>query len=178
VSEIAHLGPVELLTPSAELSLAFFVDVLGMEIEGRDGGSVYLRGWGDYQRYSLVLSESAQPGMAWLGLRASSQAALERRVATVAASGLGEGWSEGARGRGPSYGFRDPDGHRFELYYECDRYEARSSASITSTSWLPTCAPAASSLSRRSATVCTSASNWTTAARLARGLARRSQRTS
>jgi catechol 2,3-dioxygenase len=62
--------------------------------------------------------------MAWLGLRASSQAALERRVATVAASGLGEGWSEGARGRGPSYGFRDPDGHRFELYYECDRYEA------------------------------------------------------
>jgi catechol 2,3-dioxygenase len=123
VSDVAHLGPVELLTPTAERSLAFFVDVLGMEVEGRDGGSVYLRGWGDYQRYSLVLTESAQAGMAWLGLRASSPEALRRRVAAVQASGLGEGWSDGGRGRGPSYRFRDPDGHQFELYYECERYE-------------------------------------------------------
>jgi catechol 2,3-dioxygenase len=123
VSDVAHLGPVELLTPTAERSLAFFVDVLGMEVEGRDGGSVYLRGWGDYQRYSLVLTESAQAGMAWLGLRASSPEALRRRVAAVQASGLGEGWSDGGRGRGPSYRFRDPDGHPFELYYECERYE-------------------------------------------------------
>ena len=76
MSDVAHLGPVELLTPTAERSLAFFVDVLGMEIEGQEGGSVYLRGWGDYQRYSLVLTESAQSGMAWLGLRASSPEAL------------------------------------------------------------------------------------------------------
>ena len=78
MSDVAHLGPVEVLTPEAERSLAFFVDVLGMEIEGRDGGSVYLRGWGDYQRYSLVLTEAAQAGMAWLGLRASSPEALRR----------------------------------------------------------------------------------------------------
>ena len=123
MSEIAHLGPVELLTPSAERSLFFFTDVLGMEIEGRDGGSVFLRGWGDYQRYSLVLTEAPQAGMAWLGLRASSPEALERRVAAVEASGLGEGWIEGGRGRGPSYRFRDPDGHGFQLYYEVERYD-------------------------------------------------------
>lgn len=122
MSEIAHLGPVELLTPKAAESLRFFVDVLGMEVEGQEGQSVFLRGWGDYQRYSLKLTESQTSGMAVLGLRAWSPEALARRVAAVQASGLGEGWTEGDRGRGPSYRFRDPDGHAFELYYETERY--------------------------------------------------------
>jgi catechol 2,3-dioxygenase len=124
MTDIAHLGPVELLTPKAEQTLHFFHELLGMEIEGQEGQSVYLRGWGDYQRYSLKVTESASAGLGFGGLRAWSPAALERRVAAIEAAGLGEGWSEGARGRGPSYRFRDPDGHVFELYYEVDRYEA------------------------------------------------------
>jgi catechol 2,3-dioxygenase len=123
MSDIAHLGPVELLTPVGEESLRFFVDVMGMEVEHQAGASTYLRGWGDYQPWSLKLTEAASSGMGVLGLRASSPAALERRVAAVEAAGLGEGWVDGDRSRGPSYRFRDPDGHRFELYYECDRYE-------------------------------------------------------
>jgi catechol 2,3-dioxygenase len=123
VSEIAHLGPVELLTPRADESLAFFTDVMGMEVEGREGGSVYLRGWGDYQRYSLKLTESDTSGMAVLGLRAWSPEALERRVAAIQAAGLGGGWTGGERGRGPGYRFTDPDGHPFELYFETERYE-------------------------------------------------------
>ncbi len=123
MSEIAHLGPVELLSPKAEESLRFFVDVLGMEVEGQDGRSVYLRGWGDYQRYSLKLTESDTSGMALLGLRAWSPEALERRVAAVRAAGLGGAWLDSAdRGRGRGYRFSGPDGHPFELYYEVDRY--------------------------------------------------------
>jgi catechol 2,3-dioxygenase len=123
MSELAHLGPVELLTPAEEGSLAFFVEVMGMEIEAQDGPSTYLRGWGDYQRWSLKLTASETSGMGVLGLRAWSPEALDRRVAAVEASGLGEGWTDGDLGRGPSYRFRDPDGHRFELYYECERYD-------------------------------------------------------
>jgi catechol 2,3-dioxygenase len=123
VSEIAHLGPVELLSPKAEESLRFFVDVLGMEVEAREGRSVYLRGWGDYQRYSLKLTESDTSGMALLGLRAWSPEALERRVAAVRAAGLGGAWIDSAdRGRGRGYRFSGPDGHPFELYYEVERY--------------------------------------------------------
>ena len=118
MSEIAHLGPVELLTPKGEESLRFFVDVMGMEIEHEDGASAYLRGWGDYQPWSLKLTESSTSGMGVLGLRAWSPEALERRVAAVEAAGLGDGWAD--RGR---YRFRDPDGHRFELYHECERYD-------------------------------------------------------
>jgi len=44
VTDIAHLGPVELLTPEGERSLAFFTDVMGMEIEGQEGATTYLRG--------------------------------------------------------------------------------------------------------------------------------------
>lgn len=122
MSDVAHLGPIELLTPRAEASLAFFRDVLGMEVEHEAGSSAFLRGWGDYQPYSLKLTESATSGMACCGLRATDRAALERRVAAVEATGLGEGWTAGDRGRGPSYRFRDPDGHVFELYVEIERY--------------------------------------------------------
>jgi catechol 2,3-dioxygenase len=122
MSELAHLGPVELLTPTGEASLRFFVDVMGLEIEAREGRSAYLRGWGDYQRWSLKLTESDTSGIGYLGLRASSPEALERRVAAVEAAGLGIGRTDGDLGRGPSYRFRDPDGHLFELYYEVERY--------------------------------------------------------
>jgi catechol 2,3-dioxygenase len=122
MSELAHLGPVEMLTPKPAESLAFFTDVFGMELEGSEGQSVYLRGWGDYQRFSLKLTEAATSGVAMIGLRAWSPDALQRRVAAVEAAGLGEGWRDGGRGRGPSYRFRDPDGHVFELYYEVERY--------------------------------------------------------
>jgi catechol 2,3-dioxygenase len=124
--DIAHLGPVELFTPDGDASLRFFADVMGMEVEGQEGRSAYLRGWGDYQRYCLKLTESGTSGMGWLGLRASSAEALERRVAAVQAAGLGGAWTDGderGRGRGPGYRFAGPDGHLFELYYEVDRYE-------------------------------------------------------
>jgi catechol 2,3-dioxygenase len=124
MSDLAHLGPVELLTPKPDESLWFFTEIFGMEIEGREGQSVYLRGWGDYQRYSLKLTEHETSGMRMCGLRAWDEEALARRVAAVEATGLGEGWNDGERGRGPSYRFRDPDGHLFELYYEVDRYQA------------------------------------------------------
>ena len=123
MSDVAHLGPVELLTPKGEESLRFFVDVMGMDIEAQEGQSAYLRGWGDYQRWSLKLTESSTSGMRYLGLRAWDPDALERLVGRVEATGLGEGWTEGDLGRGPSYRFRDPDGHVFELYYEVERYD-------------------------------------------------------
>lgn len=123
MSDLAHLGPVEMFTPRNEESLAFFVDTMGMEIVHEQGPSTYLRGWGDYQPWSLKLTASDTSGMGVLGLRASSPDALERRVAMIEATGLGLGWTDGDLDRGSGYRFTDPDGHLFELYYECARYD-------------------------------------------------------
>ena len=46
MSDVAHIGHVELLTPRPEDSLRFFHQVLGMEVEATEGGAVFLRGWG------------------------------------------------------------------------------------------------------------------------------------
>jgi catechol 2,3 dioxygenase len=122
IHDLAHIGHAELLTPKPAESLRFCEHVLGMEIEAREGQSVFLRGWGDYQRYSLKLTESERPGLGHMALRAWSPAALERRVAAIEATGLGQGWIEGDLGHGPAYRFADPDGHAFELYFETEKY--------------------------------------------------------
>ncbi|MBV9421335.1 MAG: catechol 2,3-dioxygenase [Solirubrobacterales bacterium] len=122
IRDLAHIGHAELLTPTPEESLRFFVDLFGMEIEARDQRSVYLRGWGDYQRYSLKLTESELPGIGHMAIRAQSPAALERRAAAIERTGLGTGWIDGDHGHGSAYRFTDPDGHLMELYYDADRY--------------------------------------------------------
>ena len=94
-----------------------------MEVEAREGQSVFLRGWGDYQRYSLKLTESARAGLGHMALRAWSPEALERRVAAIEATGRGSGWIDGDLGHGPAYRFTDPDGHAMELYFETEKYE-------------------------------------------------------
>ena len=121
--DVAHLGHLELLTPTPDESLRFFVDVMGMTESGRQGDSVLLRGWDDYERCSLVLTASSTSGLGHAAFRARSPQALERRVAALEREGTGIGWVDGV-GHGPGYRFRDPDGHVLEIYYETERYEA------------------------------------------------------
>ena len=122
--DIAHLGSVELLTPRPEQSLWYFRDLLGMEVVHRTGAAVWLRGYGDHATSTLKLSTAPAPGVGCVAWRAASLAALERRAAALQEAGLGVGWTNGDFGRGRSFRFRDPDGHRMEIYYDEQRYEA------------------------------------------------------
>jgi catechol 2,3-dioxygenase len=124
VFDVAHLGHVELLTNKFEESLDFFVNVYGLTEAGREGDSVYLRAWDDYEFHSLKLTASDTTGMAHCGYRTSSAAALQRRVKVIEEMGLGIGWTDGDMGHGPSYRFNSPDGHVFELYWETNKYQA------------------------------------------------------
>ena len=95
-----------------------------MEISGEQGDSVYLRGFGDYERSSLKLTASPQSGVGHLAYRTHSPEALARRVAALEAGGIAGDWIDGDLGHGRAYGFLDPDGHRIELFYESERYTA------------------------------------------------------
>jgi len=124
VRDLAHLSHVELFTPKPDESLWYFKELLGMEVAGEQGDSVYLRGFGDYERSSLKLTHSAQPGIGHLAYRTFSPEALMRRVTALEAAGVEGAWLDGDLGHGAAYSFLDPDGHRFELFYESERYVA------------------------------------------------------
>lgn len=124
VMDVAHLGHVELLTPRPEESLRFFHEVMGMTISGRQGDSVFLRGWDDYETYCLQLTAAKTSGLGHAAFRTRSPQALERRIAALRADGC-EVWEEkGSFGHGTGHRFRDPDGHVVELYYDTQWYEA------------------------------------------------------
>ena len=121
--DIAHLGHIELLTPKFEESLAFFKDVLGLHESGRRGDSVYLRAWGDYERFTLQLSRSPRSGLGHLAFRARSAAVLQQLVEGLRAEGVQGTWRPPELGHGPAFRFHDPDGHAIEIYYETERYQ-------------------------------------------------------
>jgi catechol 2,3-dioxygenase len=113
--EVAHIGHAELLTPKFDESLWFFEQLMGMEIEAREGDCADLRGFGDDERYCLKLTASDTSGLGHLALRASSEAALERRVAGLGRSGVGDGWHGGDLGHGRADRVRDPHGRPLEI---------------------------------------------------------------
>jgi catechol 2,3-dioxygenase len=120
LSQLAH---VELLTPSPGESLRFLVNVLGLEESGRDGQSVFLRGWGDWFHHSVQVTEAPQPGLGHVAWRANGTEELETAVKRLEASGRGEGWHEDAIGHGPAYRYRGPGGHLSEIFWEVERYK-------------------------------------------------------
>jgi catechol 2,3 dioxygenase len=122
--DIAHLGHIELLTNKPEASLDFFTRIFGLSESGREGDSVYLRAFDDYELHTLKLTASKTSGIRHVGYRAASAQALQRRVKVIEALGAGIGWNDGDKGHGPAYRFNDPDGHEFEIYYETTRYRA------------------------------------------------------
>jgi len=124
IQDIAHLGHIELLTPKPDDSLWYFIELLGMEQVHWERQSAYLRGYGDYATTTLKLTEANEAGVGHIAWRATSEAALERRVAAIEETGLGLGWSNGDFGHGRSYRFKDPDGHDMEIYYEEEKYAA------------------------------------------------------
>jgi len=124
IMDVAHLGHVELLTPKLEASLAFFRDVMGMTVSGEKGDSVFLRGYDDYERYSLQLTASGTSGLGHAAFRTRSRQALERRLAALRAEGAEIAEVRDSFGHGPAFRFRDPDGHPFELYWDTEWYDA------------------------------------------------------
>src|SRR5215218_4463416 len=111
VMDIAHLGHVELLTPKPEESLRFFTEVMGMTESGRHGDSVHLRGWDDYERYSLQLTASSTSGLGHAAFRTRSPQALERHIAALRADGVQVTAKEDSLGHGTGWRFHDPSGH-------------------------------------------------------------------
>lgn len=124
ILDVAQLAHVELLTPTLEKTVWFFTDLLGMQISGRQGSSVYLRAYEDFYHHTLKVTEAPQPGMGHVAWRVRSPLALDRRVQALEAAGQGKGWIDGDLGHGRAYQFTTPDGHMMELLWDVEYYQA------------------------------------------------------
>lgn len=122
--DIAHLGHVELLTPELDGTVHFMTHFLGLNETHRDGTSVFLRTWDNYEQTSIIVTDHRTSGIKRTALRASSNEALERRVKAVQAAGGSGHWEDGRGGTGRTYVTQDPDGHEFGLYFDTTWYTA------------------------------------------------------
>jgi catechol 2,3-dioxygenase len=120
--DVAHLGYIELFTPEFAASRRFFNQLLSMEVVEESEESVCLRTWDDYERFSLRLTAREKSGIGRVGIRAISAGALQNRVEAIESLGLGTGWRDGEPGRGDTFGFRDPDGHDWDIYFDSEPY--------------------------------------------------------
>ncbi len=121
ISQLAH---VEILSPRPAESVAFFRELLGFEESGRRERSVYLRCWGESFHHSLVVTEAPQPGLGHVSFRTDGPEELEEAAAAIDRLGLGDGWIDGDLGHGRAFRFHTPAGHRAELFWEVERYQA------------------------------------------------------
>ncbi|PCK77697.1 VOC family protein [Rhizobium sophoriradicis] len=122
--DIAHLAHVEMYSDRFEESLDFFVNVYGLTLAGQDETSAYLRAWDDYEFHTLKLTRHHTTGIGHVAYRACSQAALERRVKAIEASGYEIlGWVNGDMGHGHAFRFCHPFGHVFEVYFDTVKYD-------------------------------------------------------
>lgn len=122
--DIAHLGHIELLTPQFDASLAFFTGIMGLHECGRANESVFLRAWGDYERFTLQLTRGATSGLGHVAFRTRSSVVLLQLVELLEANGVHGEWRGQDFGHGSAYRFSSPDSHQVEIYYETEKFRA------------------------------------------------------
>jgi catechol 2,3-dioxygenase len=118
LSPIAH---VELTTPDLEKSVTFAREILGLDVVEEIDDSVYLRCWGDYYRYSLVLTAGPEPGLGHAAWRTEGPEQLAEAVRRVEDRGASGEWLETPFGHGRAYRFTGPAGHQHEIFWEVER---------------------------------------------------------
>ena len=117
---LTPLAHVELTTPCLDESVAFLVDVMGMDVVTASSASVYLRCWGDYYHHSVVLTAADQPALSHAAWRARSPEALREAVRAIQRAGMSGEWIDATIGHGDAFRFNGPGGHTQELFWEVE----------------------------------------------------------
>ncbi|MBM3517158.1 MAG: catechol 2,3-dioxygenase [Alphaproteobacteria bacterium] len=121
---VLRAGFVQLRVLDMKEALTHYVDRIGLELvdQGRDG-RVYLRGYDEFDRHSVILREADAPGMDAMGFKVARKDDLKTYAARIKDYGLKVG--KVAAGEQPGVGkricFVIPSGHRIELYAEMER---------------------------------------------------------
>src|SRR5919199_1733022 len=80
---LSHLSFVAITTPDVEASVKFYEEQVGLTVVDRIGEDVYLRCWGDYYRYSVVVKPGAEPSLDTAAWRTTSPEVLDEAPISV-----------------------------------------------------------------------------------------------
>ena len=123
--DVAHIGNIELLTPKFDESLWFFRDLLAMRVvaeAGRLGLPAHVG------RVPALHDQAHRVGCRRRRPHHVPHAPARRRSSAASPRsrrpGSARAGSTARSGTGPTYLFRDPDGHSMGIYYETERYVA------------------------------------------------------
>ncbi|GAA3525943.1 catechol 2,3-dioxygenase [Zobellella aerophila] len=114
-------GHVQLRVLNIQDALAHYRDLLGLiEVETDALGRVYLKGWTEVDKFSVVLRESDTPGMDFMAFKVLNEATLDRLHQDLLGYGVAvEDIPAGElNGCGRRLRFVAPTGHQFELFAE------------------------------------------------------------
>ena len=114
---LSHLSHVEIYATDIDEAVRFYENKIGLKVVGRDGDRVFLRCWGDYYAYSVVLRPGENSGMVRMAWRTNSDEDLDLVVERIEATDYRGQWLEPADGLGRSYEFTGPYGHTMPVSY-------------------------------------------------------------
>lgn len=120
---LSHLSYISITTPDVEASVKFYEEEVGLTVVDRVDGRVYLRCWGDYYAYSVVVVPGDEPTLETMAWRTSSEEALDEAVKRIEAAGVQGEWFE-AHKIGRAYRFVGPQGHPMTLHWNVTRHQA------------------------------------------------------
>lgn len=112
-------GHVQIRVLDMEQALVHYRDLMGLiEVEKDAKGRVYLKGWTEVDKFSVVLREADEPGMDFMGFKVLDEATLDRLHKGIVDFGIDvEVIPEGElNGCGRRLRFVAPTGHHFELF--------------------------------------------------------------
>lgn len=124
ISGVLRPGFIQLRVLDMDEALRHYRDLIGLDEVGREpDGRVYLKGWDEFDRHSVVLRPAATAGMDAMAFKVDSEASLQWFDERVRAWGLETDPVPAGEqpGVGRRVGFGLPSGHRIELYADMER---------------------------------------------------------
>lgn len=124
LSGVLRPGFVQIRVTDMKAAIGHYRDRIGLDLVGEGGdGRVYLRGYDEFDRHSIVLRAAETAGMDVMGWKVSRDADLEMFHSRLADMGVASEWilADEQPTLGCRLRFTAPSGHRFDLYAEIGR---------------------------------------------------------
>lgn len=114
-------GHIQIRVLDMKEALDHYRDLLGLiEVETDSQGRVYLKGWTEVDKFSVVLREADKPGMDFVGYKVLDNETLQKLHKDLVEFGckVEEIPAQELNGCGRRIRFDSPTGHMFEIYAE------------------------------------------------------------